>query len=133
MALRILIADDDEDLRAILRAILGEFGDVLEAADGVAALRLVYEKRPALVLLDVAMPRLGGLATLKAARRLVPELLVVMLTAEGDLSVANNALREGARVFVTKPFDPRALREEVCRLLGLSAPAPPYRPWKVEC
>jgi CheY-like chemotaxis protein len=134
MPLKILIVDDDSDVRQTLRAILGPLGDIMEASNGADALRLVAGERPALILADVSMPRMDGLEFLEAVKKLDPTVVVVMLTAERDLAVAKKALEDGARAFVTKPFDAYALRNQVRDLTGLSAAydaAAPYRPWRI--
>lgn len=131
MACSILVVDDDDDLRRVLRVVLEPVCRVLDCGDGAGALRLLEAEKPSLMLLDVSMPGQDGLEVLKEARLLHPELPVLMLTAEHDLAVARSALDHGARAFVTKPFDPEALRDDVCRLLGLIPPSEPYRPWRV--
>lgn len=129
---KILVVDDDDDIRFVLVSVLAPLGEVLEASGGEAALRLLKDEKPAIMLLDVSMPQMSGLAVLKAARMRAPSLIVMMLTAESSLSIAKIALERGARSYVTKPFDPEALREEVGRHLGLAVP-PPYRPWRMAC
>lgn len=106
---------------------------VLDAPDGPAALVLMREQRPFAVLLDVSMPEMGGLAVLRAAHELYPAMAVVMLTGDIDLEVAREALECGARSYVTKPFDPAILREEIKRLLEPCDGVEPKtgRPWKI--
>lgn len=134
MTHKILVVDDDADSRRILRIVLGSVADILEAADGEEALRKIKSKKPNLVLLDIAMPKMGGLDVLESALKLAPGLIVVMLTGQSDIGVAKAALDKGARAYITKPVDPQRLREEVEDLLGLNAPADdPLRrkPWRV--
>lgn len=132
MPTRILIVDDDPDIRRILRKVLRPVGRVLEAADGEEALRLLAREKPELMLLDVTMPGVDGLTVLARARAAVPSLIVLMLTGETDLHVARAALERGARAYITKPFDPTTLREEVLRLTS-GAPDAAYDPppWRV--
>jgi CheY-like chemotaxis protein len=133
MARTLLIVDDDADLRAVLRRLLEPLGRIVEAADGAEALLLVKAERPALMLLDVSMPGLDGLTVLEDALSINPKLLVVMLTGEMDLHVARRALTSGAREYVTKPFDPRALSGEIERLLRESEELrSPDRPWRLK-
>lgn len=138
MAEKILIVDDDPDMLTVLRWALSSIGDVLEACEGRAALRLVSEAKPRLILLDVAMPGMGGIEVLKAARLIDPTAIVVMLTGLCDIAVAKEALDCGARAYVTKPFDDAYLRAEVKRLLeaakkkpAADAEAESGRPWRV--
>lgn len=132
MATKILIVDDDADMRKMLRGVLEPLGTVVEAADAVAALRMLSAEKPSVMLLDVTMPGEGGLSVLLKARAAAPQTLVVMLTGETDLFVARTALEQGARAYITKPFDPEAIRAEIRRLTGGDADAPSGDPpWRV--
>jgi DNA-binding NtrC family response regulator len=135
MSEKILIVDDDTDMRLILRAALAPIGGLLEAANGRDALRLIRAEKPRLVLLDVVMPEMDGIETLAAARRIDPNIIVVMLTGQSDISMAKKALDAGARAYVTKPFDEVYLRAEVRRLLEGDEARDPEdasgRPWRV--
>lgn len=134
MAQKILIVDDDADTRRILRYVLAPVAPVLEAEGGVEALRLIGAERPSLVLLDLVMPGVGGLEVLEAGMRLVPSMVVVMLTGQSDIVVAKSALDKGARAFITKPIDPQRLREVVEDILGNGAPGggdDRTKPWRV--
>jgi DNA-binding NtrC family response regulator len=118
MARRILIVDDDAELRGLLRGLLAPLGEIFEAGDGPDALRAVRAEKPQLMLLDVALPGMDGLAVLEDALSIDPKLTVVMLTGDADLHVARRALEGGAREYITKPFDPKTLIGEVSRLLA---------------
>lgn len=139
MADKILIVDDDPDMLTVLRWALAPVGEVLEACEGLGALRLVEDERPRLILLDVAMPGMSGIEVLRQVRRLDPTAVIVMLTGLCDISVAKEALDCGARAYVTKPFDDSYLRGEVQRLLEITrkkspaadAEADSGRPWRV--
>jgi CheY-like chemotaxis protein len=131
MRAKIMIVDDEEDLRRILRGILEPIAQVCEAAGGEEALRLLLREKPDLMFLDVTMPGLGGLALLRRALRTAPHLAVVMLTGNLDLSVARAALEGGARAYITKPFDPGTVIAEVERLSGAASPPPGEPPWRV--
>jgi DNA-binding response OmpR family regulator len=131
---KILVVDDDADMRQILRRALESLGKISESADGAGALRKIKAQRPKLALLDVSMPKMSGIAVLRAARAIDPNILVVMLTSECDLAVAKKALELGARTYITKPFDIDVVFAEIERLLEESADgsaAAPYRPWRV--
>lgn len=132
MGQKILIVDDDMDIRQTLHLVLDPVCETLEAANGCDALRLIKEEKPSLVLLDISMPEMGGIGILRVAHTLDPTLTVVMLSGHVDLRVAKRALLEGACAYITKPFDVRTLRVEVQRLLDeMSTPIVPYRPWRV--
>ncbi|MDE2491674.1 MAG: response regulator [Elusimicrobia bacterium] len=131
----VLVCDDDADLRRILVRLLSPYARVLEAADGEAALRLIAAEAPDVVLLDVTMPGRSGLETLQAYRGRRPCPATIMLTGTAEIAIAREALRLGAVEYVTKPFDPKDLREEVRRRLeenaGDGPPREGGRPWRV--
>lgn len=130
---KILLVDDDKDMLRVLRWALATAGVILEAEDGPSALRLIKSKHPRLVLLDVTMPGMSGLDVLKAARAIDPSMIVVMLTGTCDIDVAKEALDNGARAYITKPFDDRSLCADVERLLQTRGgkAADSGRPWRV--
>jgi len=134
MAHKILIVDDEPDSLMTLRCVLAPICAVLEAPDGPEALRLLASERPDLMLLDVEMPVLSGLAVLDSALRLNPALNVVMLTAQSDIAVAKAALERGARAYITKPVDAQRLRDVITDFLRMSArsgDSDGKRPWRV--
>ena len=110
---RILVVDDETDIRALLRVLLERSGHaVVEAADGNEALRVFYAEQPELVLLDVSLPGLDGFATLQRIRDL-SDVPVVMLTARADELDKVRGLRGGADDYVTKPFGRQELLARV--------------------
>jgi DNA-binding response OmpR family regulator len=122
----VLVVDDDADVRTLVCELLARAGyDVSEAPDGREALRLLYDERPDLIVLDVSMPGLDGWATLERIRELssVP---VVMLSALGAELEKVRALRGGADDYVTKPFGRQELLARVESVLRRS-PAPEVR------
>lgn len=121
MAVSILIADDDDLLRNLVKEVLEEEGyTVYEAADGEAALDIFWEHSEiALIILDIMMPKLDGLAVLEEIRERA-EVPVLMLTALGDSSSELSCLRQGASDFVSKPFHYEILVERVRNLLKLT-------------
>ncbi|MDD5657241.1 MAG: response regulator [Elusimicrobia bacterium] len=130
----ILIVDDDADLRAGLRLLLGRDFEISEAADGAACLEMIAADCPQLMLLDIAMPGMSGIEVLKVVRAKCPGLRVLMLTAQADLELARQSLDIGANAFITKPFDFGELRAEVKRILEEPAQDEQdqdYRPWRV--
>jgi DNA-binding response OmpR family regulator len=114
---RILVVDDDADIRLLLRELLDRRGfSVTEARDGKEALRLFFDERPDLVVLDVAMPGLDGWQTLERIREL-SDVPVVMLTAKATELEKTRGLRAGADDYVTKPFGRQELLARVEGLL----------------
>ncbi len=129
-ARRVLVVDDEKNIRLTLRHALEEEGVEVEAvANGEEALeRLRAEGEDfALMLLDLKMPGIGGMEVLAEAQALRPRLPVIVFTAHGSAEYATEAMKRGAADFIEKPFTPteiRALVEEVrAREVG-SGPAP---------
>jgi DNA-binding NtrC family response regulator len=101
---RVLVVDDEPAVRFALSEMLGDRGhDVIDVASGDAALPHVGEVD--VVVTDLAMPGLDGLGLLREARRRVPGLPVIVLTARGSEKSAVEAMRAGAEDYLTKPFD----------------------------
>jgi len=102
----ILIVDDNEDLQFNLSNIIRSEGySVLTAGDGSTALMLVESKSPELVLLDMRLPGMDGMKTLEEIRKIDNNVIVIMLTAFGEVKGAVNAMKLGAFDYLTKPFD----------------------------
>lgn len=109
----IMVVDDDQDtLKIINRALELEGYTVITASDGRAALALLEEHSPDLIILDVITPELDGFQVLKLlrARSNVP---IIMLTARGEPLLVQKALALGADDYVTKPFRPLVLMARV--------------------
>jgi len=103
----ILVVDDEVPLRQAVAFILGQRGyTVLEAADGYQAIEMVKEHGRAVevVLLDVMMPRLDGLGTLKALREIRPELQVIATSGVNHDSRVEALRRLGVQTFLLKPY-----------------------------
>ena len=120
----ILVADDQPSMRLLVSATLSAGGyAVIQAADGDEAWSMIRERRPDMALLDVQMPGKSGLE-LTAAIRDDPELgamHIMLLTAGLQKSEVDAGLAAGANAYLTKPFSPVRLREEVGRLLESNA------------
>ena len=122
-ASRILVVDDDEDIRGLVRALLERAGhEVSEAPDGRAGLRELYAGSPDLVVLDVTMPGLDGWATLERIRE-VTDVPVLMLTARDTEVERVRGLKSGADDYVVKPFGRQELVARVEVLLRRSRSA----------
>jgi two-component system response regulator GlrR len=121
----VLIVDDDPTLLRLLGILLREEGYRVAAADsGERALALLHAERPQLVITDLRMGGMDGLALFEAIRREFPLLPVIILTAHGTIPEAVHATRKGVFGFLTKPYEAGALLEEVRRAL-LTGPALP--------
>jgi len=125
--MKVLVADDDADLRELIAFTLAQAGYlVIKAHDGVAAVRLFTEESPDLVVLDINMPGQSGFQVCEAirARSRVP---VMMLTVRGEEEDLVRALGLGADDYLTKPFSPRTLLARIRALLrraGMESTAP---------
>ncbi|MGC8644475.1 MAG: response regulator [Isosphaeraceae bacterium] len=110
----VLIVDDEPNVRLVFRTALESAGyTVSEASDGEAAFDLIRARREAVVLLDLRMPRLGGLELLRRLRDGAIEAPVVIVTAHGSMPDVASAIRLGAVDFLAKPVAPEALRRVV--------------------
>jgi DNA-binding response OmpR family regulator len=124
MSARILVIDDEEDIRNLLEELLRRAGhEVEQAADGRAGLRALHSSRPDLVLLDVTMPNLDGWQTLERIRDL-SDVPVLMLTGRGEELERVRGLKAGADDYVTKPFGRQELLARVEALLRRASAKP---------
>ena len=123
-----LVVDDDPDIRSLLRVLLERAGhQVVDAPDGKAALREIFETRPDLVVLDVTMPELDGWRTLERIRD-VSGVPVMMLTAAASEVEKVRALGAGADDYVVKPFGRQELVARVQALLRRAQAEPRHAP-----
>ncbi|HEY4025201.1 MAG TPA: response regulator transcription factor [Candidatus Dormibacteraeota bacterium] len=113
----ILVVDDDPKIVALVRAYLLRAGfEVLTAGDGRTALRLIRERRPRLVVLDLMLPELDGMAVTREVRRDM-DVPILMLTARGSLPDRIRGLGEGADDYLAKPFAPSEVVARVQAIL----------------
>jgi two-component system response regulator AtoC len=102
----ILVADDDGDIREILRDTLDSLGaKIVTAVDGQQCLDRVEADAPDVILLDIEMPLKNGLQVLQELRQRGSETTVIMITAYGTIERAVQGIKQGAYDFITKPFD----------------------------
>ena len=120
----VLVVDDEEIVRDVVVRYLKRDGyRTLEAADGDEALRVLEEESPALVVLDVMLPRRDGLEICRWIRSR-SDLPIIMLTARGEEADRIVGLELGADDYVTKPFSPRELAARVKTVLRRSGGSP---------
>lgn len=118
-ARRILIVDDEPTLLDVLvEHFIDSHYEVETAANGVEALTAVVRSRPDVVLLDIHMPRMGGVEVLKEIMKIDHSITVIMVTGNLDLTVTVDALRNGAFGYVPKPFDFRYLQHLIAVTVG---------------
>ncbi len=121
---RILVVDDDAEMRALLLELLRHEGcDPDQAANGAEALIRLRTESFAAIILDKNMPRLSGLDLLPGLRKICPETPVILITAFGDVETYVDAMEKGASAYLFKPFR----MEELVQALR-QALAPPHGP-----
>jgi DNA-binding NtrC family response regulator len=115
---RVMVVDDDAETLALLREVVAKEGYQVEIAeDAETALRRLGEWQPDLVITDIHMPGMDGLALLAAVREKAPDILVILLTAYGSLKTAVDAIKAGAFDYLSKPFVVDDIRLVVRRAL----------------
>ena len=119
---RVLLADDNADMRSYLRQLLGDYYRVETVQDGEAALRAARRDRPDLILTDVMMPHLDGFGLLRALREdsMLRNIPVVLLSARAGEEARIEGLNAGADDYVVKPFSARELLTRIGALLELN-------------
>jgi len=118
----VLVVDDDPFIRKLIATTLEDVADfeLHEAGDGIEAVEVAVREQPALVFLDVDMPKLGGIEACRRLReheRTQAATIVILTAAHGD-RVERNAEEAGADLFLTKPFSPLDLLRLVDQLSG---------------
>ncbi len=114
----ILIVDDEKNYLVVLEALLGPEGYEIVTTDSAkAALRIVQEADIDLVLTDMKMPGMSGMELLEQAKRVKPEVPVVMMTAYGTIEMAVEAMKKRAYDYITKPFQNEALKLTIRKAL----------------
>ena len=121
----VLVVEDDAEMRALLRAFLQHQGyRVIEAARGDRARLLVESERLDAAIVDKEIPGLNGLELLSLLHHRRPEVPVILITAFGGSSVAEEALRRGARCYLEKPFRVTKILEAVDNLIKRPGESP---------
>ena len=113
---RVLLVDDQVLYREALRGLIErwpEFEVVGEASDGKEAVDAALAKRPDLILMDVRMPNMDGIAAARAIHVEIPETMIVMLTVESDKGLVFDALQTGIRGYLLKDTPARKLRDRL--------------------
>ena len=126
---RVLIVDDEAEVRRALADIVRAMRyrdalEVAEASDGQQGLNAALSQRPDIILLDLHMPRVSGLALLKQIHQADRRLPIVVITATQDTKLAAEALSQGAVAYLPKPFDPRHVEMLVTTFLDTTLRPP---------
>ena len=103
---KILIVDDAAFMRMMIKETLKSSGyeNIIEAADGDQAVQTYKTEKPDLVIMDITMPNKNGLEALKEIKEFDPKAVIVMCSAMGQESMVVEAIRNGAKDFIVKPF-----------------------------
>lgn len=117
---KILIVDDSRTSRKILKSILENAGyEVIgEATNGQEGYESYVELKPDIVTMDITMPVLDGIESLKKIKGEYPDAKVIMVTAAGQKTKMVEAVQNGASEFVSKPFEPEQLRTIIDKVMG---------------
>jgi two-component system chemotaxis response regulator CheY len=118
--LRAVIADDEAFIRQVLQNMLRRLGiEVVGVAEtGLQTLALYREHRPDLVVLDIAMPEMDGMETLRRLLAMDPEARVLVCTSFSSQQYVVEALKVGAKGYLSKPFDLERIREKISKICG---------------
>jgi DNA-binding response OmpR family regulator len=118
---RILVVDDNTEICDVLHDFLTWKGyEVYQACDSANALQQVQEVRPHIILLDVVMPGMDGIATLQEIKKIAPSVGIIMLTAVIDEPLAKSAMALGAYDYITKPINLEYLEIVVMTRIAIS-------------
>jgi two-component system alkaline phosphatase synthesis response regulator PhoP len=126
MEKKILIVDDEPHIRMLIEQTLEELEDegveFLTAENGEQALQIISTERPALVFLDVMMPKMNGMEVCRRVKKelALDDVYIVLLTAKGQEVDRLKGQEVGADVYMTKPFDPETLLTKARTVLGLT-------------
>jgi len=131
----VLIVDDDPDILKLLSMRLSAAGYAVQSADsGERAFAAVAVARPDVVITDLKMGAMDGMALFEAIQRIAPTLPVIILTAHGTIPEAVEATKRGVFGFVPKPFEGKQLLDQVAQAIRLSVASPggADEPWRAE-
>lgn len=118
-AVTILVIDDEADIGILIQELLQPEGyRILTVRDGEQGIARNRDIDPDLIILDLKMPKMGGIETLKIIRKTDPEVRVVILTGYGDIQSVREALALGVCEYVAKPFEGQTLRRVVKEALA---------------
>ncbi|MHB8073920.1 response regulator [Desulfosporosinus fructosivorans] len=116
--MQILVVDDSLFMRKVVRSVLERGGHQVigEASNGQDAISQYRDLKPELVIMDITMPVLGGMESLKEILRYAPDAKVLMCSAMGQESMVKECIRYGAKGFIIKPFKADLLLKEITNI-----------------
>ena len=119
----VLIVDDEQSIRSLVRKLLGDIYIVLDAADGNEAVEVALKQKPDMILMDILMPNMSGYAALrviksKPATKKIPVVMLTGLASESDKKLAKQM---GADGYITKPFSSAEIKRTIAQVLKTAA------------
>lgn len=117
----VLVADDEEDIKVVLRMFLEAVGyEVVTAFDGLDALEQIKSTKPDVVLMDIMMPVIDGIEVVRQMKATpgIRDIPVVMLTAAAQSDMVEKAIQAGAADYIVKPFEPETVQKAIEKVLG---------------
>lgn len=103
---QVLVIDDEKDICNLFEEALTPEGyEVFTALDGESGLKIIGEKKPDIVLLDLKLPKMNGIEVLRRIKRIDKNIVVIIITAYGTMDTARMAMKIGSYDYITKPFD----------------------------
>lgn len=134
---KILIVDDEESVRFVIKEAFSHAYQVFTAAEGLIAVEIIKKEQPTLVFLDIKMPGISGLEVLRLVKEAGLSPVIWMLTGDEDLEIALMTLNMGASGYLTKPFDMQKIRDIVLNAIIGSEQKEQHdtrgeKPWRVQ-
>lgn len=121
-SVRVLVVDDQQTMRSLIQSALQQIGfvDIATAADGEEGLKSLLSRPAHLVISDFNMPKLDGLALLRAIRGHEPtrKTAFIMLTGRADAELVQRAMQYGVNNYISKPFTAAALKSKIEAVFG---------------
>jgi len=120
--MKIMLVDDSRTIRNIQKNVLKQLGyeDIVDAEDGVVALKLFNESVPDLMLVDWNMPNMDGITLIKKIREVNKTIPMIMCTTEAEKSRVLEAIKAGVNNYIVKPFTAESLNEKISQTLAKS-------------
>jgi len=118
--MKIMLVDDSRTIRNIQKNVLKQLGheDIIDAEDGVVALRLFNEQPPDLMLVDWNMPNMDGITLIRKIREVNKTIPMIMCTTEAEKSRVLEAIKAGVNNYIVKPFTAESLNEKISQTLA---------------
>lgn len=117
--LSVVIVDDAMFMRSVLKNLLMEenINVVAEASNGLEAIKLAEEYKPDIMTLDITMPEMDGITAISKILEVSPNTKVIMVSAMGQQSMVIDAIKKGAKDFITKPFEKSRILQSIKKVM----------------